>query len=277
MADGANALLSLFRAFVSDPDRRGHHLQNAAISAASMVPLCRRRSEGVKLARPLLKSKGFQKGMRMVGEKGKLAKERRLAEGLESIVSGPKADGSQPSDAEQRQRQEEHQRAVAAATIEEADNSDRHIDALERDEATARGGSRKPKGIWGALKQMWRTGTGNDQQEAAEEEKAKAEQRRGLTEQQENYSKQTDSFKRLLDATGAVTLGLGVLAAKAVDWANSYVDENNRMLNRLRPLEEYNGQIRDCVRQERLGGHEARDAPSQVYRRADQADRRGKY
>ncbi|MCC9644991.1 hypothetical protein LOC71_22165 [Rhodopirellula sp. JC740] len=37
IADGANAAISLGRAF-TDPDRRGEHLQNAAISAVSMIP-----------------------------------------------------------------------------------------------------------------------------------------------------------------------------------------------------------------------------------------------
>lgn len=37
-ADGANAAISLGRAFITDPDRRKEHLQNAAISAAGMIP-----------------------------------------------------------------------------------------------------------------------------------------------------------------------------------------------------------------------------------------------
>lgn len=51
IADGANAAISLGRAFITDPERRKEHLQNAAISAVSMIPYVGDTAKIAKLPR----------------------------------------------------------------------------------------------------------------------------------------------------------------------------------------------------------------------------------
>ena len=77
LVDGANAIVSLFRAY-KDPDRRGEHLTNAAISGIGMIPLIGDSAKllklgkvgqalnGLKSAQPLQRFAPFLGGNRQV-------------------------------------------------------------------------------------------------------------------------------------------------------------------------------------------------------------------
>ena len=89
ITDGVNSAISLGRAFVTDPERRGEHLQNAAISAVSMVPYI---GDTAKLAKGGRAARTVSRAANHLGGgattlAGKQAARERLRDGTESVLN----------------------------------------------------------------------------------------------------------------------------------------------------------------------------------------------
>ena len=77
IADGANAAISLFRGFISDPSRRQEHLQNAGISAAGIIPYVgdvAKLAKGSRAAKTVQRAAAFQAAGKSANPKNPKAK-----------------------------------------------------------------------------------------------------------------------------------------------------------------------------------------------------------
>lgn len=133
IVDGINAAISVGRAFVTDPERRKEHLQNAAISTVSMIPY--------------------------VGDTAKLAKVPRAAKTVQRTTQAVRgadraADGTKAMTATQKRASREQYRDTAQQVSSAAGGQDSQAGmqdtAAQQNAGGGNGGSRVPPSSLGA-------------------------------------------------------------------------------------------------------------------------------
>lgn len=214
ITDGANAAISLGRAFVTDPERRKEHLQNAAISAVSIVPY--------------------------IGDTAKLAKVPRAARTVQRTSQAMRgadlaADGAKTMTAAQKRAAREQYRDTAEQVTLAAMGDDNQS---EKEATTARtspaggsgGGSRVPPTTISTPDPDDNGNTGINQ---AREQAAGARAYDEWAEKLENAAGKVAEF--------GGTLGKGVV--KAAAFVEGLKLFNNGVLAINRDLAAYNGEI----------------------------------
>lgn len=213
ITDGANAAISLGRAFVTDPERRKEHLQNAAISTVSMIPY--------------------------IGDTAKLAKVPRAAKTVQRTTQAVRgtdraADGAKVMTAAEKRTAREAYRETAeqatSVTMGSNDTDGAAAPALNRPAAGGDGGQppiQSPPVM---------TPPGPDDNRGPQ---ARTEEAEGVEEYYGWREAIKDSGKKLTEFGGV--LGKGVLKVAAFVQGLSLLNTGVLALNR--DLAAYNGQI----------------------------------
>jgi hypothetical protein len=220
ITDGANSLISVGRAIFTDPERRKEHLQNAAISAVSMIPYV---GDTAKLAK-------VPRAAKTVGRTASMAR------GTDRANSTIKAMTAAEKKATRNSLRETAGQAISSSTGEASQQDEDSHSATQGSSVTNQQAAGNGSSVPPDSPPVMSPSPGPDENKGSKDRTDEAE---GVNEYYEWRDALKDTGKKLLDFGGILGKGAG----KALAFIEGLRLLNTGVLALNRDLAAYNGQI----------------------------------